>query len=85
MLLLYISKTETIGVRTMTQKMIDSVFADPKFRKKFSHPRKDKAICEMRLAGAYYADIAKRYGVSSFYCREVIRRVVRLYTVFMSS
>ena len=69
----------------VTQEMIESVFSNPKFRKKFIHPRKDKAICEMRLAGGLYADIAKKYGVSTFYCREVIRRAVRIYTVFMSS
>ena len=68
----------------VTRQMVDSVFSDPKFRKKFIHLRKDKAICEMRLAGGTYADIAKRYRVSTFYCMEVIRRVARIYTVFLS-
>ena len=68
----------------ITPDMIDSVFSDPKLIKKFTHPRKDKHICEMRLAGAYFSDIAKRCRKSEYYCRQVIQRVVRLYQVFLS-
>ena len=68
----------------VTQKMIDSVFSEPKFRKKFSHPLKDKHICEMRVNGAIYKDIAKRYRMSEYYCKQTVARVARIYTVFLS-
>lgn len=67
----------------LTQEMIDSVFADPKLLKKFSHPRKDKHICERRLAGELWHDIAKRCRMSEYYCRQVLRKVDRLYKVFI--
>lgn len=68
----------------MTQKMIDSVFADEGLRKKFTHPRMDKAICEERMRGDLWKDIAKRHRRSCFYCREVTRRVMRLYQIWLA-
>ena len=35
----------------MTQAAIDAVFADERYRRKFTSPKRDKAICEERLAG----------------------------------
>lgn len=67
----------------VTQQMIDTVFSDQKFRKKFTHPRKDKSICQMRSNNAGYSEIAKRYRMSKFYCRQCVERVVRLYRVFI--
>lgn len=67
----------------ITQQMIDAVFSNEKFRRKFTHPRKDKAICEMRLTGAIYTDISKRFKMSHYYCIKIVRRVVRLYRVFI--
>lgn len=67
----------------MNQTTIDAVFADRRLRKKFTHPRVDKAICEERMAGAMWKDIAKRHRRSCFYCREVTRRVMRLYVLFV--
>jgi hypothetical protein len=66
-----------------TQEMIDAVFGDPIQVKKFSHPKKDKAICEMRLTGAYWHEIAKRYKVSETYCRLCVRKVDRIYKLFI--
>lgn len=34
----------------MTQAAIDAVFADERYRRKFTCPQRDKAICEERLA-----------------------------------
>ena len=67
----------------ITQEMIDAVFSDPKLKKKFTRPRKAKAVCEARLAGNIYSDISKRYGVSNFFCTQSVYKVVRLYTVFV--
>ena len=68
----------------MTQRIIDSVFADERLRKKFTHPRMDKAICEERMRGDLWKDIAKRHKRSCFYCREVTRRVMRLYKIWLA-
>ncbi len=67
----------------ITQEMIDTVFSKKDLRNKFTHPRKDKAICEMRLSEMIYTDIAKRYKVSQFYVIQCVRRVARLYRVFV--
>lgn len=67
----------------ITQEMIDSVFSAPNLRRKFTHPRKDKAICEMRLTGMIYTDIGKRYGKSQYYCIQIVRKVLRLYKLFV--
>lgn len=67
----------------MTQEMIDSVFSNKTYRKKFTHPRRDKAICEMRLGGAKYADIGKRFKASESSCMQCVRKVVRIYRVFL--
>ena len=67
----------------ITQEMIDSVFSNDELRRKFTHQRKDKAICEMRLKGELYADISKKHKMSKFYCSQCVRRVVRLYRVFI--
>lgn len=69
----------------ITQHMIDSVFSAPNLRRKFTNPRKDKAICEMRLSGAIYTDIGKRYRKSQSYCLRVVRKAVLLYTVFIKA
>ena len=34
----------------MTQAAIDAVFADERYRRKFTSPKRDKAICEERMA-----------------------------------
>ena len=35
----------------MTQAAIDAVFADERYRSKFTSPRRDKAICEEQTGG----------------------------------
>ena len=67
----------------MTQTAINAVFADSRLRKKFTHPRVDKAICEERMRGELWQVIARRHKKSCFYCREVTRRVMRLYVLFV--
>lgn len=67
----------------ITQQMIDAVFSNDQCRRKFTHPYKDKSICEMRLTGAIYTDVGKEYGVSQYYCIQCVRKVARLYTMFI--
>jgi hypothetical protein len=67
----------------ITQEMIDAVFSDPKYRGRFTNPKKAKEVCEMRLAGAIYTDIAKRVEKSHYYCIQTVHKVERLYTVFI--
>lgn len=67
----------------MTQDAIDAVFADERYRSKFTSPRRDKAICEERMAGMMWKVIAKKHEKSEYYCREVVRRAKRLYEVFI--
>lgn len=68
----------------MTQAAIDAVFADERYRRKFTSPRRDKAICEERLAGVMWKVIARKHKKSEYYCREVTRRAKRLYEVFIA-
>ncbi|MBP3667421.1 MAG: hypothetical protein J6K29_10295 [Clostridia bacterium] len=68
----------------MTQAAIDAVFADERYRRKFTSPRRDKAICEERMAGMMWKDIARKHKKSEYYCREVTRRAKRLYEVFIA-
>ena len=67
----------------MTQAAIDAVFADERYRRKFTCPQRDKAICEERMAGMMRKVIAKKHEKSEYYCREVVRRAKRLYEVFI--
>ena len=67
----------------ITQKMIDAVFADDEQRKKFENPKKAKAVCEMRLAGVIYKEIAKKSKMSEYFCMQSVRKVVRLYRIFI--
>lgn len=68
----------------MTQAAIDAVFADERYRSKFTSPQRDKAICEERLAGEMWKVIAQKHERSEYYCREVVRRAQRLYEVFIA-
>ena len=68
----------------MTQAAIAAVFADARYRRKFTSPKRDKAICEERLAGAMWKVIAKKHEKSEYYCQEVVRRAKRLYAVFIA-
>ena len=68
----------------MTQADIDAVFADERYRRKFTCPQRDKAICEERLAGELWKVIAKKHKKSEYYCREVVRRAKRLYEVLIA-
>ena len=67
----------------ITQEMIDVVFSDPKLCKKFPRPQIAKRVCEMRVAGVVYAEIAKRCKASNYYCMQTVDKVVRLFTVFV--
>lgn len=67
----------------MTQAAIYAVFADERYRKRFRSPRRDKAICEERLAGWMWKDIARKHKKSECYCREVAARAKRLYRIFL--
>ena len=67
----------------ITQEMVDAVFSDPKLKKRFKQPRKAQSVCEARLAGDIYADIAKRFKVSNYFCIQSVYKVARLYTVFV--
>lgn len=68
----------------MTQAAIDAVFADEQCRSKFINPKRDKAICEERLAGTMWKVIAQKHEKSEYYCQEVVRRAKRLYEVFIA-
>ena len=52
----------------MTQAAIDAVFADERYRSKFTSPQRDKAICEERPAGAMWKVIAKKHEKYDFLC-----------------
>ena len=67
----------------ITQQMIDAVFSNENCLRKFTHPKRDKAICEMRLTGTIYTDIAKRFNTSQYYCIQCVRKAERLYRVFV--
>lgn len=67
----------------ITQEMIDAVFTDVKYRKKFPNPRKAKAMCEARLMGTTYENIGKRFNTSSTTPEVYVARVIRLYRVFI--
>lgn len=67
----------------ITQEMIDAVFSDPKLCKKFPRPQIAKSVCDLRVAGVAYAEIAKRCKASNYYCMQTVDKVVRLFTVFV--
>lgn len=69
---------------SITTEAIQAVFADARFRKKFSHPRMDKAICEERERGDLWREIAKRHRKSEQYCRDVMRRADALYRIWLA-
>lgn len=68
----------------ITQEMIDAVFSDPRFRCKFPAPKTAQSVCQMRLTGAKFKDVAKRHKVSEYYCTQAVDKCVRLYTVFLA-
>ncbi len=67
----------------VTQKMIDAVFANEKLRRQFPNPERAKAICDARLGGNRYTDIGIQYGVSQYTCIQCVRKVIRLYRIFI--
>jgi hypothetical protein len=66
----------------VTQTMIDAVFSDPQLRNKFPNPQEAQAICEMRLTGATYDEIGKKYEVSGGHCGRVVRKLNWIYKLF---
>jgi transposase-like protein len=68
----------------ITREMVDAVFSKPQFLNKFPDAEKAREVCEMRLAGATYKEIAKRFGVSEYYGVHIVDKVVRLYMVFLA-
>lgn len=69
---------------SITTEAIQAVFADAHLRKRFSHPRMDKAICEERERGDLWREIAKRHRKSVAYCRDVMRRADALYRIWLA-
>lgn len=69
---------------SITTEAIQAVFADARLRKRFSHPRMDKAICEERERGDLWREIAKRHRKSEQYCRDVMRRADALYRIWLA-
>ena len=69
---------------SITTEAIQAVFADARLRKRFSHPRMDKAICEERERGDLWREIAKRPRKSEQYCRDVMRRADALYRIWLA-
>lgn len=68
----------------ITQEMIDAVFLHENcLRRKFADPKRDKAICEARLTGAIYSDIARQFKKSQYHCIQCVKKVERLYRVFI--
>lgn len=67
----------------ITREMVEAVFSKPYFIKKFPDAKKAREVCEMRLTGATYKEIAKRFGVSGYYVVHIVDKVVRLYLVFL--
>ena len=65
------------------QEMIEAVFGNKKLRRRFTNPKRDKAICELRAQGVIYDEIAERFGVSQATCIRLARKVVLLYRVFI--
>ena len=69
---------------SITTEAIQAVFADARLRKRFSHPRMDKAICEERERGDLWREIAKRHRKSEQYCLDVMRRADALYRIWLA-
>lgn len=51
-------------------------------RKRFIYPDKVKTICEMRLSGKSYIDIADAVMLSPSRCREYVEKVCRIYACY---
>ena len=69
---------------SITTEAIQAVFADARLRKRFSHPRMDKAICEEQERGDLWREIANRPRKSEQYCRDVMRRADALYRIWLA-
>ena len=72
------------GLRSViTHDVIDAVFSQPSLVKKFSHPRKDRRICEERANGENLNAIGKRHKQSATYCGRIVRRAIMLHALYV--
>lgn len=71
------------GVYTIiTEQMVDGVFAKGSpLRARFNRPTLAENICRRRAKGEAISDISKRYGYSSAFISNIIRKAIRLYTM----
>lgn len=72
------------GIRSViTHDVIDAVFNNPSLAKKFSHPRKDRRICEARANGDKLSVIGKRNKTSATECGRIVRRAILLHALYV--
>lgn len=71
---------EILKIRELSREAIDVVFSN---RTPFKDPDKAKAICERRLSGALYKDIADEFCISICRCRDYVENTMRLYRVML--
>ena len=71
------------GVYTIiTEQMVDGVFSKGSpLRARFDRPTFAEAICRRRAKGESILAISKRYGYSTSFCSNIIRKAIRLYTM----
>lgn len=68
---------------TITKQIIDAVFSDPRLAGRFLCPKSAKAICELRLTGEPYTEIAKKTGRSAYFSRDCVYKTVFYYRVYL--
>lgn len=72
------------GIKSViTHEVINAVFGDPSLAKKFSHPRKDRRICEARANGDKLSAIGKRHKTSAAECGRIVRRAILLHALYV--
>jgi hypothetical protein len=71
---------EILKIRELSREAIDVVFSN---RTPFKDPDKAKAICERRLSGAKYKDIADEFCLTICRCRDYVENTMRLYRVIL--
>ena len=64
----------------LTQEMIDYIFNETNH---FQSKGRNRDICEMRLNGASYEEIAKKYNLTAGRCNYICNKVATLYRIHL--
>ncbi len=70
-------------MQPLTQEIIDTVFQNEAYRKRYKNNRERKTVCEMSLSGMPFGQIAKRVGRSVYFCRQCVYMAGVFYTVHL--